>query len=174
MVTIGKYTYGFDKVRVWWGEMANISIGKFCSIALDGVEFYCGGKHHNEWITTYPFGHIHQNIFNTVDGSNHPTTKGDISIGNDVWIGNFVKIFSGVTIGDGACIAAYSVITKDVPPYTVFAGNPGQPRKKRFSDEDIEFLLRLKWWDLPEHEINMIVPILSSTDISKLKEIHKV
>ena len=166
---VGAYTYGHDKIKVWWPEMANIKIGKFCSIALDGVEIYAGGNHHTEWISTYPFGHIHQNLFNTVSGENHPISKGDITIGNDVWIGNYVKIFSGVTIGDGAVIGAYSVITKDVPPYTIVAGNPGEVRRNRFSDEDTAYLLDLKWWDLPVEKINEIAPLLCSQNFDELK-----
>jgi carbonic anhydrase/acetyltransferase-like protein (isoleucine patch superfamily) len=80
---------------------------------------------------------------------------------------------SGVTIGDGAVIGAHSVVTKDVPPYTIFAGNPASVRKKRFSDDDIAFLLELKWWDLSDDVINDISPILCSGDMQKLKDYFK-
>lgn len=166
---VGDFTYGHQHARIAEGG-ANIKIGKFCSFASEGIEFYAGGNHRTDWITTFPFGGIHHQIFNSRSDEGNVSTKGDIIVGNDVWIGKHAKIFSGVTIGHGAVIAAHCIVTKDVPPYTIFAGNPGQVKRKRFSDEDIEFLLNLQWWDWPVEKINEYAPLLCSPDFTALKE----
>jgi len=93
---IGKYSYGNPIVH-WKNDNTKIVIGNFCSIA-NNVNIYCGGNHRVDWVTTYPFGHINKNKFNTFNGEGHPSTKGDVIIGNDVWIGANVTIMSGVTI----------------------------------------------------------------------------
>lgn len=171
MVIWGEFTYGYNNVEeVLRGS--NIIFGKFCSIASD-VKAYLGNYHRTDWITTYPFGHIFQDRLNNFNGDGHPTTKGDIVVGNDVWVCTGVKLMSGIKIGDGAVIAAHSVVTKDVPPYTIVAGNPATIRKKRFSDEDIEFLLELKWWDMNIEEINEISPLLCSSKLDVLKDKYK-
>ena len=168
---VGKYTYGHNNIQIIMSG-AEITIGSFCSIAAD-IKVYLGQNHRTDWITTFPFGHVNINKFDKFNGDGHPSTKGDINIGNDVYIGTSAVIMSGVKIGDGAVIGAHSVVTKDVPPYTIFAGNPGSVRKKRFSDDDIEFLLDLKWWELEDAVINDISPILCSGDIEKLKDYFK-
>jgi acetyltransferase-like isoleucine patch superfamily enzyme len=172
MIEVGEFTYGHHAARISESG-ANVKIGKFCSLAIEGIEFYAGGNHRVDWITTFPFGGIHQHIFNTKNDEGNVATKGDILIGNDVWIGKHAKIFSGVTVGHGAVIGAHTIVTKDVPPYTIFAGNPGQVKRKRFSDEDIEFLLELNWWDWDVEKINENVPLLCSTDLEALKEKFK-
>lgn len=168
---VGKYTYGHDNIKIVTAG-ADIIIGKFCSIAAN-ISVYLGQNHRTDWISTYPFGHIHTSTLNKFSGEGHPSTKGNIIIGNDVYIGTAAVIMSGITIGDGAVIGAHSVVTKNVPPYTIFAGNPGSVRKKRFSDVDIEFLLNLKWWDMHDNIINDISPILCSGDVQKLREYFK-
>lgn len=168
---VGKYTYGQHNINIVM-DGAEITIGSFCSIAGD-IKVYLGQNHRTDWVTTYPFGHMNSSTFNKFNGDGHPSTKGNITIGNDVYIGTSVVIMSGVTIGDGAVIGAHSVVTKDVPPYTIFAGNPGSVRKKRFSDIDIDFLLNLKWWDMEDTIINNISPILCSGDIQQLKDYFK-
>ena len=95
--------------------------------------------------------------------------KGDTVVGNDVWIGRESVIMPGVKIGDGAIVAAYSVVAKDIPPYSVFGGNPARFIKKRFDDDLIELLLRLKWWDLPDEELADILPLLCSPDLDAVK-----
>lgn len=90
-------------------------------------------------------------------------------IGNDVWIGRESVIMPGVKIGDGAMVAAYSIVAKDIPPYSVFGGNPARFIKKRFDDDLIELLLRLKWWDLPDEELADILPLLCSPDLDAVK-----
>jgi acetyltransferase-like isoleucine patch superfamily enzyme len=168
---VGKYTYGQHNINVVM-DGAEIIIGSFCSIAGD-IKVYLGQNHRTDWISAYPFGHIHQNHFHKFNGHGHPSTKGNIIIGNDVYIGTSAVIMSGVTIGDGAVIGAHSVVTKDVPPYTIFAGNPASVRKARFSDDEIQFLLDLKWWDMEDTIINEISPILCSGDIQELKNYFK-
>ena len=167
---IGKYTYGKPKVHSW-GEKdgaenpaAKLVIGNFCSIAT-GCNIYLGGNHRTDWVTTYPFGHIHHNIFKCFDGQGHPSTKGDVIIGNDVWIASNVTIMSGVTISDGAVIANNSHVVKDVEPYSIVGGNPAKLIKKRFTEEQIKKLLEIKWWNWDETKINQFSPLLCNQDI---------
>jgi acetyltransferase-like isoleucine patch superfamily enzyme len=162
-----EYSYGIKNIRVReWGEGADVKIGAFCSIA-DNVEIFLGGNHRTDWVTTYPFGHIHQDKF-PWHGKGHPATKGDVVIGNDVWIGSGATILSGVNIGDGAVISAKSVVVKDVPAYGVVGGNPAKLLKMRFTEDQIERLLNNPWWDLPESRINELIPLLCSNDIEAL------
>lgn len=120
-------------------------------------------------VTTYPF-----NVFgggwqeNTPDHMSQLPFKGDTVIGNDVWIGRESIIMPGVKIGDGAIIAACSVVTKDVEPYTVVGGNPARFIKKRFNDELIELLLEFKWWDLPPEKLVAVLPLLCDFDLEKV------
>ena len=149
-----------------WGEGSSFSIGSFCSLA-ENITIYLGGNHRIDWVTTYPFGHIHNDLFDKYDGSGHPRSNGDVIIGNDIWIASNVTIMSGVKIGDGAVIASNSHIVKNVDPYTVVGGNPGELIKKRFSDEDIERLLKLKWWDMDDYYVNEMAPYLCSENFKE-------
>ncbi len=159
---VGRGTYGNPKISSW-GEGATLTIGSFCSIA-PGVKIFLGGEHIIEMVTTYPF-----NLFwkSGKYMQAHPTTKGDVIIGNDVWIGAEALIMSGVNIGDGAVIGARSLVTKDIPPYCVVTGNPAVIKKKRFSDDIIESLLEIKWWNWDNQKISKHIPLLLSDDISK-------
>jgi acetyltransferase-like isoleucine patch superfamily enzyme len=169
LILAGKYTYGYeDSIVHSWGENTKVIIGNFCSVA-SRVEFFLGGNHRTDWITTYPFGHIHKEIFNSFDGLGHPITKGDIIIGNDVWIGLGSKIMSGVIIGDGAVIATNSVVTRNVEPYSIVGGNPAKFIKKRFNNEKIDLLLKLKWWEWDDEKINNNLHILCNSEFEKLK-----
>lgn len=172
MKEVGSYTYGHDGIKIIQsGEGKTLRIGKFCSIA-EGVVVFLGANHRVDWLTTYPFGHCRENEFPKVKKDHgHPATKGDVIIGNDVWIATNAVIMSGVKIGDGAVIGAYSIVTKDVPSYTIVAGNPAKQIRKRFDDVVIDKLLELKWWDKPESEINEISDILCSNDIEKLNNL---
>ena len=163
-MSIGKHTYGTENLRIYYPESAKLYIGNFCSIASN-VNIFLGGNHRQDWVTTYPFGHIHQNIFNNFNGQGHPTTKGDIIIGNDVWIAQNVTIMSGVKIGDGAIIANNSHVVKDVEPYSIVGGNPAKFIKYRFTSEQIEKLLEIKWWNWDDEKINKFTPLLCNENI---------
>lgn len=158
----GKYTYGDPIVQ--WGSTASLTVGNFCSIGKN-VNIYLGGNHRTDWITTYPFGHRHKDIFTTFDGKGHPSTKGDVVIGNDVWIADNVTIMSGVTIGDGSIIANNSHVVKDVEPYSIVGGNPANLIKYRFTSSQIKDLLDIQWWNLDESIINENLNLLCSGNI---------
>ncbi len=158
---IGRKSYGDFQV-LNWGEGATLRIGAFCSIA-SGVQIFLGGDHRTDWVTTYPFNILWE-AGKGIKG--HPKTKGDVIIGNDVWIGVEAVILSGVRIGDGAVIGARAVVTKDVPPYAIVAGNPSVVVRKRFGEEIIQRLLSVKWWEWEEMRIEKALPMLLSTDVS--------
>lgn len=160
---VGKYSYGTPEVK-WENPDATLTIGNFCSIAAN-VKIYLGGNHHTDWITTYPFGHIFKGTFNSFNGDGHPCTKGSVIIGNDVWIGDNVTIMSGVTIGDGAVIANNSHVVKNVEPYSITGGNPAKLIKYRFTKDQIEKLLQIKWWNWNDSKINEYAPLLCSGNI---------
>jgi acetyltransferase-like isoleucine patch superfamily enzyme len=157
-MTFGKYTYGTPNI-LWQNNDAELIVGNFCSIAAN-VNIYLGGNHRTNWVTTYPFGHIHQDVFNNFNGYGHPSTKGNVIIGNDVWIGSNVTIMSGITIGDGAIIANNSHIVKNVDPYSLVGGNPAKLIKYRFTEEQIKKLLEIKWWYWDDEKINNFTPLL--------------
>ena len=164
---VGKYTYGGPKIE-HGSSGAKLVIGNFCSIGGD-VTVWLGGNHRTDWITTYPFGHIHQNIFD-YHGAGHPSTKGDVIIGNDVWIASNVTIMSGVTIGDGAVIANNSHVVKDVEPYSLVGGNPAKTIKYRFTPEQIKHLLEIKWWYWDDSKINEYIHLLCNNNINEFIE----
>ena len=164
-MSIGKYSYG-TPVIYFNNPEAELIIGKFCSIA-EQVKIYLGGSHRVDWVTTYPFGHINTGIFNNFDGKGHPKTKGDVIVGNDVWIGANATIMSGVKIGDGAVIANNSHVVKNVEPYAMIGGNPAKLIRYRFSTEQIADLLLIQWWNWDDAKINSYLPALCNTDIDE-------
>jgi len=130
------------------------------------VKIYLGSEHRVDYITTYLFGYLHTDIFNLNRKYDEKITKGNVNIGNDVWIGENVTIMSGVTIGDGAVIANSSHVVKSVEPYSIVGGNPAKLIRYRFSEEQIAKLLDIKWyWE--DTKINECVELLHSTDISQ-------
>ena len=164
---IGKYTYHKYNINIKWDLSGkDLIIGNFCSIA-DNVTIYLGGNHRSDWVTTYPFGHIHQYVFDNFDGAGTPITNGDVKIGNDVWISANVTIMSGITIGDGAIIANNSHIVKDVEPYSIVGGNPAKLIRYRFTKEQIEKLLEIKWWYWDDEKINHYLPLLCNENIDE-------
>lgn len=161
-ISIGRFTYGDTLFNVkTWHEGASLTIGSFCSLSSN-LTIFLGGNHRIDWITTYPFGHIFCNDLNVGNIPGHPSTNGDVVIGSDVWIGDGVTIMSGITIGDGAVIAANSHVVKNVMPYEIIGGNPARMIKKRFTDDIIDKLLILKWWELSIQDITTISKVLCS------------
>ena len=165
---IGDMTYGNINIV---GKLKKLTIGKYCSIA-GAVNLICWG-HNTNWITTYPFSGLSEYWTEVKDIKGHPVIYDETVIGNDVWISNNVIIMGGVKIGDGSIIAAGSVVHKDVEPYSIVSSNPLKTLRYRFSKEDIEFLLKLKWWDWSEQKLRANLPYLCSDNIDKLKEIMK-
>ncbi len=164
-ITVGKHSYGIDNIHIHpFNPETNLTIGSFCSIA-DNLHIFFGGNHRTDWVTTFPFGHMYKNVFTTFNGVGHPASKGDITIGNDVWIGYGVTILSGVRIGDGAVIAANSTITKDVEPYSIVGGNPAKFIRHRFTQEQINSLLQIQWWNWDDTKINEYAPLLCQPNI---------
>lgn len=160
---IGKYSYGRPNV---FGE-AQLSIGNFCSISTT-VTIALGGEHRSEWISTYPFNIIFKDL-------NKQTTfnKGNVTIGNDVWIADGALILSGVTIGDGAVIGARAVVSKDVKAYEIVAGNPAKHVRYRFDEETRKKLLEIKWWDWDIDKIKEHSNLILNNDIEKFINKHK-
>jgi acetyltransferase-like isoleucine patch superfamily enzyme len=162
---IGRWTYG--DLRVWsWDEGATLRIGAFCSFA-SRVQVFLGGEHRLDWVTTFPFSQF-WDAARAIPG--HPRTKGDVIIGNDVWIGAEAMILSGVTIGDGAVIGARAVVTKDIAPYAIVAGSPAALVRMRFDDATIARLLRLKWWTWDDGRIERRMRLLLSGKIEEFLE----
>lgn len=147
--------YHFDFVR------DKLIIGKFCMIASDVTFIMNGANHLTDAITAYPFSVFGEGWEHAMDGKSYPN-KGDIKIGNDVWIGYNSTIMAGVTIGDGAIVATNSTVTKDVEPYAIVGGNPARLIKKRFSDDQIKRLLRVKWWNWDIEKITRNLHYLTS------------
>lgn len=156
MITSGKHTYGHVTPR---GVSNDVIIGDYCSIA-EGVLVDCGFGHRTDFIATWPF----DVFWHGITGRNTGTTKGNIVIGNDVWLGERVVIMSGVTIGDGAVIGIQSIVTKDIPPYAIAAGAPAVVKRFRFPPEIIARLLKAKWWDWPEEKVREHSRLLVSND----------
>ena len=174
-IIVGDFTYisdsNFESHVTHHYDFNNdkLIIGKFCQIA-SGVEFVMNGANHQmNSISTFPF-----NIFEGWDAdapeiSDLPL-KGDTIIDNDVWIGQNAVILPGVHIGDGAIIGANSVVGSDVPAYTIVVGNPAKEVRKRFDSEMIDLMLKFKWWDKSIDEINALIPLLTCSNIEKVKE----
>jgi chloramphenicol O-acetyltransferase type B len=175
LAKIGDWTYGNPEVMRWdWND--KLIVGKFSSIG-PGVKIIVGGNHRSDWITTSPlpadtFQYFNQ-FPNASEIKNFIYSNGDVIIGNDVWIGANSIILSGSQIGDGAIIAAGSVVTGKIKPYTINGGNPIKLIKKRFSSSIILKLLKSKWWDLDNKKINTISKVLCSNNYKKFFELIK-
>ena len=147
-----------------------LTIGKFCSIACGAKFIFTSANHKLGSLSTYPFPLFFEEW--DLDKSNVTDAwdnKGDIVIGNDVWIGYEAVIMQGVTIGDGAIIGTRAVVTKDVPPYSIIGGVPAKPIRKRFSDEVISQLLEIKWWDWSDDKVKENISAIQSGNIHDLK-----
>lgn len=156
VLQVGAYTYGKENLKILFRDSGQkVEIGKFCSIAKD-VTIFLGGGHRHDWVTTYPFGHVQLDAFGAEQNDGHPSSKGSVVIGNDVWIGQGVTIMSGINIGNGAVIAANSHVVHDIPPYGIAGGNPAKLIRLRFERDIITRLMAVKWWDFPTSEIRLI------------------
>lgn len=191
MIQVGEYSYysgyydhhDFEDgcVRYLWGDeksrrlfnpiedhgwhIDKLIIGNYVCIA-SGVVILMGGNHnhHPEWITVYPFVEQIETSY---------LSKGDTVIESDAWIGMNAMIMPGVTIGEGAIVAAGSVVAKDVPPYTIVGGNPAKEIKKRFTEEEIEKLKEMRWFDWEREKIERISHILSSSSVNQLYDFYQ-
>ena len=169
-VSVGRYTYGQPRILIW-SEDERVKVGSFCSIS-DDVTIFAGGEHNHHWVTTFPLRLAFYGPLIPNDG--HPATKGETVIGHDVWIGFGATILSGVVIGDGAVIGARSVVTQDVPPYAIYAGNPATFKKFRFDADTVYQLLQLKWWTWPLEKIKENTHLLCSQDTKSLLLLHGI
>ena len=146
-----------------------LKIGKFCSIACGAKFLFTSGNHAMKSLSTYTFPIFFEEWgLDPKDIRSAWDNKGDIVIGNDVWIGYEAVILSGVKIGDGAIIGTRAVVTKDVAPYTIVGGVPARPIRKRFDDETVKALQALRWWDWEFDEIQKKLPALRSGDLAQL------
>ena len=181
-ISVGDYTIYDDFVNVPRDFQHNnvlyhypinrerLVIGKFCSIACGAKFLFNSANHTLRSLSTYIFPVLFEEW--GLDVARIPEAwdnRGDIVIGNDVWIGYDAVVLAGVTVGDGAIIAARAVVTKDVPPYTIVGGVPARPIRKRFADAEIDQLLELKWWDWPEEKIARSIGVIQSGDLEGLK-----
>lgn len=161
----------FEKNNVLYHYPINrdkLIIGKFCSIACGAKFLFNGANHTMRSLSTYPFPIFYEEWEHEIWTDKAWDNKGNIVIGNDVWIGYETVILAGVTIGDGAMIGARAVVTKDVPPYTIVGGVPAQPIRKRFSDDTINMLLSMRWWDLPPEKILPKIQYIQSGNLEEL------
>lgn len=147
------------------GNTGTARIGKYCTFE-NNVVIYTGGVNHNGYVTTFPFGHV-RSPPGSVKAVYVPCTGANVTIGNDVWVGEDSVIFSGVTIGDGVIIAKGSHVVNDVPPYAIMSGNPARLVKFRFRPDQIETLLRIKWWTWSDAHVGAASHLLCSGDIDE-------
>ena len=177
-IIVGDYTYYDDPENIYNFEKNvlylfdfigdKLIIGKFCQIAT-GVRFIMnGGNHDITNISTYPFSVFHKEWSKTLPKI---ISKGDTTIGNDVWIGYGATIMPGITIGHGAIIGAQSVVTKNVKPYTIVAGNPSVEIRQRFDQDIINFLLELAWWNWDSEKLALYADLIINSNFIELKKI---
>jgi FkbM family methyltransferase len=163
----GRGTYYDRNINIiTWTDQYEVKVGRYCSIGRD-VTFFLHANHRPDWVTTSSLllGPVTPEINANLAKRGHPACKGDIVIGNDVWIGSGATIMSGVHIGDGAVIAAKSFVTRNVKPYSIVGGNPAEFLCFRFDSETIEKLREIKWWDMPEERVRELSNMLWSSDV---------
>ena len=179
-IQVGRYSYysgyyhghSFDDCARYLmpdrDDVDKLIIGSFCSIGT-GVSFVMAGNqgHRHDWITSFPFFFMDEEPA-FADAINAYQPAGDTVIGNDVWIGAEAMIMPGIKVGDGAVIGSRALVTKNVEPYTIVGGNPAKVIKQRFSDDEIEKLLEMKWWDWSQEQLKGAMPLLCSGDIAAL------
>lgn len=163
--SIGVGSYGLPIVHDWQ-EGATLRIGAYTSIA-EHVEIFLGGHHRADWVTTYPFPAM---VPEAVDIPDYAFSRGDVVIGSDVWLCTNAIILSGVSVGHGAIVAAGAVVSRDVAPYSVVAGNPARHVRWRFTEAIREALLRTQWWSWPEAEVRSVSHLLCSDRLDEFLE----
>lgn len=179
-IVVGRYSYysgyyhghAFDDCARYLlpdrSDVDKLIIGSFCSIG-SGASFIMAGNqgHRHDWASSFPFFYMAEEP--AFAGARDAYEKaGDTIIGNDVWIGAEAMVMPGITVGDGAVIGSRAVVTKDVEPYAIVAGNPARPLRKRFPDPEIAMLLEMRWWDWPIARIEAAMPLLCSARIAEL------
>ena len=180
-IEVGDYTYYDDETDVknfeknvlyhWDFIVDKLKIGKFCQIA-SGVKFLMNGMFHmKDAISTFPFAIFSKECEKKYPPDSKYPFKGDTVVGNDVWIGYQVTFMPGVHIGDGAIIGTNSLVTKNIGPYEIWGGNPARLIRKRFSDEIIDTLLRIQWWNWSIEKIVKNVDVLISDNVEKLQQL---
>ena len=181
-IEIGDYTMyndferdprDFERNNVLYHYPVNrdkLRIGKFCSIACGAKFLFNSANHTLRSLSTYPFPIFYEEWgLEGKDIRQAWDNKGDIVIGNDVWIGYQAVILAGVTVGDGAIIGSRAVVTRDVPPYTIVGGVPAKPIRKRFDEETIARLQALRWWDWDQETIRRAIPAIQAGRLSELE-----
>ncbi len=181
-ITVGEYTMyndfvhdprDFQSNNVLYHYPVNhdrLVIGRFCSIACGARFLFNSANHAMASLSTYPFPLFWEEWgLDRAEVASAWDNKGDIVVGNDVWIGYEAVILAGVTVGDGAVIAARAVVTKDVPPYTIVGGVPAKPIRRRFPEDTIRRLLALRWWDWPRERIAQNLAAIRAGDVDRLR-----
>ena len=181
-IEIGDYTMyndferdprDFERNNVLYHYPVNgdkLRIGKFCSIACGAKFLFNSANHTLRSLSTYPFPIFYEEWgLEGKDIRQAWENKGDIVIGNDVWIGYQAVILAGVTVGDGAIIGSRAVVTRDVPPYTIVGGVPAKPIRKRFDEETIARFRALRWWDWDQETIRRAIPTIQAGRLSELE-----
>jgi virginiamycin A acetyltransferase len=179
-IQVGDFTYydhperatEFESDAVLYGfGPERLVIGRYCAIGA-GVRFLMGGANHADLgPSTYPFGIFGGDWADTMDLVMSAPSRGDTVVGNDVWLGYEALVLPGVTVGDGAVVAAASVVSADVPPYAIVAGNPARIVRRRYEDADVERLLTAAWWDWPVEAVTAHAREIMAGDPARLGEI---
>lgn len=167
--SVGEGTYGNPVMHFGPGEQTRVEVGSYCSFAT-GVEILAGGEHRTDWVSTYPF-RVRWGLEGLYEDG-HPRPAGDIVIGNDVWVGAGALILSGVRIGDGAVVGANAVVASSVRPYAVVVGNPAREIRRRFTDDQVQALMRIAWWDWPEPKVREVVGELNGGSVEEFIAAH--
>lgn len=178
-IQVGDYTYydgrdhgeKFETENVIFARSCRLTIGKFCQIAYGTKFLLSDANHQMSGFSTFPFfifGNMAEGCPEWANYKLDLPNKGDTVIGNDVWFGHESMIMQGVNIGDGAIIAARSVVVKNVPPYTIVGGNPAKMIRKRFSDEIMEQLIKIQWWNWDYEKITRNISAIVGADIEAL------
>lgn len=181
-IEIGDFTFyhdinnplNFERNNVLYQYPCNedkLIIGKFCSIATGTKFIFNAANHSLKSLSTYPFPLFLDDNDYQASVTNAWDNKGDIVIGNDVWLGYESVIIAGVTIGDGAIIGTRALVTKDVEPYTIVGGTPAKPIRKRFDEDVIVLLQKIKWWNWDMEKIKKIIPLIQSGNVEELKKL---